>query len=336
MPGKLGLGEQELELHPAEGHTPDGMAMFAPWLGVLCVGDYLSDVEIPWIHEFGSVDDYRSTLARLAPLVERADVVVPGHGSPHTRERALRMLDEDADYLDALERGDERPRLPAGRDTRRQRVVGQAIEAAGDGDRVIFVDSGSSDGSADTAASLGVEVVSAPVGKGRAVAAALEHCDGGAICLVDADIEASESNIPAALAARYAEGDADMVVAAFDWRERGPLVMTRAVYQPLVEAMFLRGGGRADSQDPRRALLGAAARQARHRRRAGGDRARPRGGPRPARAGLPARLGALGGDGHGRGPAPRSARPSGQGGLAAPPGDPQRAAAPGCCHAGRS
>jgi glucosyl-3-phosphoglycerate synthase len=116
--------------------------------------------------------------------------------------------------------------------------LGQAIEAAGDRDRVIFVDSGSSDGSADTAAALGVEVVSAPVGKGRAVAAALEHCDGDAICLVDGDIEASENNIPAALAERYAEGDAGMVVAAFDWLERGPLVMTRAVYQPLLEAMF--------------------------------------------------------------------------------------------------
>jgi glucosyl-3-phosphoglycerate synthase len=116
--------------------------------------------------------------------------------------------------------------------------LGQALEAAGDGDRVVFVDSGSSDDSVEIAGSLGVDVVRAPVGKGRAVAAALEHSHGDAICLVDADIEASENNIPAALAERYSEGDAGMVVAAFDWRERGPLVMTRAVYQPLLEAMF--------------------------------------------------------------------------------------------------
>jgi glucosyl-3-phosphoglycerate synthase len=103
---------------------------------------------------------------------------------------------------------------------------------------VIFVDSGSSDDSVEVAGSLGVDVVEAPVGKGRAVAAALDHCRAGAICLVDADIEASERNIPATLAERYAHGDADMVVAAFDWRERGPLVMTRAVYQPLLEALF--------------------------------------------------------------------------------------------------
>jgi glyoxylase-like metal-dependent hydrolase (beta-lactamase superfamily II) len=123
VPGRLGLGEQELELHPAEGHTADGMAVFAPWLELLICGDYLSDVEIPMIGAGGSLEDYRATLARLAPLVGRADVVVPGHGSPHDRDTALRLLDEDLEYLDALEDGVERPRLPAGRDSARQRGI---------------------------------------------------------------------------------------------------------------------------------------------------------------------------------------------------------------------
>jgi glyoxylase-like metal-dependent hydrolase (beta-lactamase superfamily II) len=123
VPGSVELGERELDLHPAEGHTPDGMAIFDRELGILVVGDYLSDVEIPWIHEGGSVADYRATLARLAPLVEQAATVVPGHGALHERETALRLLDEDVDYLDALERGDERPALPHGRDTRPQREI---------------------------------------------------------------------------------------------------------------------------------------------------------------------------------------------------------------------
>ena len=122
VPGKLGLGDQELELHAAEGHTQDGMAVLAPWLGVLCVGDYLSDVEIPWLSESGSIADYRSTLARLAPLIEQAEVVVPGHGSPHTRQRALELLDEDLGYLEALEGGGQ-VKLPAGRDTKGQRSI---------------------------------------------------------------------------------------------------------------------------------------------------------------------------------------------------------------------
>jgi glyoxylase-like metal-dependent hydrolase (beta-lactamase superfamily II) len=123
VPGRVELGESELELHPTEGHTPDGMALFETAQGVLVLGDYISDVEIPWISEGGSLADYRATLARLAPLVERASTVVPGHGAAHPRDTALRLLDEDVDYLDALERGEERPPLPDGRDSKAQRAI---------------------------------------------------------------------------------------------------------------------------------------------------------------------------------------------------------------------
>jgi glyoxylase-like metal-dependent hydrolase (beta-lactamase superfamily II) len=123
VPGSVELGTEELELHPADGHTADGLAVMARWCGVLCLGDYLSNVEIPMISPGGSLEDYRATLARLAPLVEAADTIVPGHGSVHGREAALRILDEDVDYLDALGRGDERPPLPEGRDTPGQRKL---------------------------------------------------------------------------------------------------------------------------------------------------------------------------------------------------------------------
>jgi glyoxylase-like metal-dependent hydrolase (beta-lactamase superfamily II) len=123
VPGQLELGDQELELHTAEGHTPDGMAVWAPWMKVLCSGDYLCPVEIPWIGLGGSIDAYRDTLARLAALAERADTVVPGHGAPQSSAAALRQVDEDVAYLDALERGDERPSLPAGRATARQQEI---------------------------------------------------------------------------------------------------------------------------------------------------------------------------------------------------------------------
>jgi glyoxylase-like metal-dependent hydrolase (beta-lactamase superfamily II) len=123
VPGFVELGEYEIELHVADGHTSDGTAFFARWAGVLVPGDYLSDFEVPMIAPGGSLAAYRGTLARLAPLVEAASVVVPGHGSPHPRDTALRILDEDVEYLDALERGDERMKLPKGRDTPRQREV---------------------------------------------------------------------------------------------------------------------------------------------------------------------------------------------------------------------
>jgi glyoxylase-like metal-dependent hydrolase (beta-lactamase superfamily II) len=97
VPGKLELGDQELELHPAEGHTDDGMILFARWCGLLVCGDYLSDVELPaWVDK----PLYRKTLDRLRPLVTEADIVVPGHGTPMTRDAALSVLEQDIAYLD--------------------------------------------------------------------------------------------------------------------------------------------------------------------------------------------------------------------------------------------
>ena len=123
VPGSVELGSEELELHPADGHTADGLAVMARWCRVLCAGDYLSGIEIPMIHPGGSLTDYRRTLARLAPLVALADTIVPGHGAPNDREAALRILDEDVDYLEALERADEKPALPKGRDSGEQRDI---------------------------------------------------------------------------------------------------------------------------------------------------------------------------------------------------------------------
>jgi glyoxylase-like metal-dependent hydrolase (beta-lactamase superfamily II) len=123
IPGAIDVGDGEIELHPTAGHTVDGVAFVARSASLLVCGDYLSDVEIPMISPGGSIGEYRATLARLAPLVEAAEAIVPGHGAPHERETALRILDEDAEYLDALERGEERVKLPPGRDTKRQRAI---------------------------------------------------------------------------------------------------------------------------------------------------------------------------------------------------------------------
>ena len=42
VPGHCAVGAVELELHPADGHTADGMAVWVPWAEVLVCGDYLS------------------------------------------------------------------------------------------------------------------------------------------------------------------------------------------------------------------------------------------------------------------------------------------------------
>ncbi len=103
LPGKLELGPaHEVELHPADGHTADGTAYWLPWLRILVCGDYLSPVEIPMLSPGGSPSAYRATLERLAPLVEQVEWVVPGHGAPQSRERALAVLEEDAEYVGQL------------------------------------------------------------------------------------------------------------------------------------------------------------------------------------------------------------------------------------------
>jgi glyoxylase-like metal-dependent hydrolase (beta-lactamase superfamily II) len=102
VPGRVGIGESELELHPADGHTADGMAVWVPWASVLVCGDYLSPVEIPMLSPGGSRDAYLATLARLEPLVEQAQHVVPGHGAVLDAVRAAAILREDVAYLEAL------------------------------------------------------------------------------------------------------------------------------------------------------------------------------------------------------------------------------------------
>jgi glyoxylase-like metal-dependent hydrolase (beta-lactamase superfamily II) len=119
VPGRCAVGEQELELHPADGHTADGMAVWVPWARVLVCGDYLLPVEIPWLQEQGSRSAYLATLARLAPYVERADWVVPGHGVPLDAARAQAIMREDVAYLETLPAEDAQ--LPLTRRSPRQR-----------------------------------------------------------------------------------------------------------------------------------------------------------------------------------------------------------------------
>ena len=102
MPGRCDIGDAELELHPATGHTIDGMAIWIP-LGGRARGRRLPlGVELPDARRAASarmLDAYLATLERLRPLVAPAEHVVPGHGPVLDREAALRVLDEDVAYL---------------------------------------------------------------------------------------------------------------------------------------------------------------------------------------------------------------------------------------------
>jgi glyoxylase-like metal-dependent hydrolase (beta-lactamase superfamily II) len=121
VPGHVEIGDAELELLPADGHTEDGMAVWVPWAQVLVCGDYLSPVEIPWLSERGDRDAYLATLGRLASYVEQATWIVPGHGRPIDAARAQAIMREDVDYLSALP--DPGVPLPLARRTPVQRRI---------------------------------------------------------------------------------------------------------------------------------------------------------------------------------------------------------------------
>ena len=129
VPGRCEIGDAELELHAADGHTADGMAVWIGWAGVLVCGDYLSPVEIPTVDR--DVDAYLATLARLEPLVAAAEHVVPGHGGPIDAAIAARVLAEDRAYLEELRGGDAK--LPAGRRDGEQRRLHAANVAVLEG-----------------------------------------------------------------------------------------------------------------------------------------------------------------------------------------------------------
>ena len=119
VPGHVGIGEQEVELHPADGHTADGMAIWIGWARVLVAGDYVSPVEVPMISAGGSRDNYLATLRRLEPLVADAAYVVPGHGDVLEGARAAAILREDVNYLAKLPDAE----LPLARRSPAQRAI---------------------------------------------------------------------------------------------------------------------------------------------------------------------------------------------------------------------
>jgi hydroxyacylglutathione hydrolase len=101
-PADVALGPWTAVCRAGRGHTDDGLITWFPEERLLVIGDYLSELEIPFAHS--SVRDYQATLHTLIGVIERErpEFVVVGHGRPHSAERALAIADEDLDYVDAV------------------------------------------------------------------------------------------------------------------------------------------------------------------------------------------------------------------------------------------
>ena len=97
---------REILLHEHDAHARGHLALEIPDTGVVIVGDMLSDVEVPYPDEDDAdLVPYLVGLDRLADVVHRSAVLVPGHGTP-TDDPSSRFA-ADLRYLDGILTGHE-------------------------------------------------------------------------------------------------------------------------------------------------------------------------------------------------------------------------------------
>ena len=95
----LPWGGREIHLHAHDAHARGHLAVEIVDAGALLAGDMLSDIELPYPDaDEPDLTSYLTGLDRLADVVRRSRVLVPGHGTP--TYTPLARLDADRRYLD--------------------------------------------------------------------------------------------------------------------------------------------------------------------------------------------------------------------------------------------
>lgn len=97
---KVILGGEVYKFYQARGHNSDGLICLNRTRGILIVGDYLSNIEFPYIYD--SIAKYEQTLDLLELIInkESVKILITGHGD-HTTDKSemlLRIL-ESRDYI---------------------------------------------------------------------------------------------------------------------------------------------------------------------------------------------------------------------------------------------
>jgi hydroxyacylglutathione hydrolase len=77
----LEFGSTRLTFYLASGHTEDGIITVIEPSGIVIAGDYLSDIEFPYIYH--SSHEYMNTMAKINTLIteHNPQLLIPGHGS---------------------------------------------------------------------------------------------------------------------------------------------------------------------------------------------------------------------------------------------------------------
>ena len=99
----LELGSITLTFYQAPGHTGDGIFTVIEPYGIFLSGDYLSDVEFPFI--FSSYKDYVETVGKAQHIlqVHHITIHIPGHGNTTQDQHEIqKRIDQSAYYLKEL------------------------------------------------------------------------------------------------------------------------------------------------------------------------------------------------------------------------------------------
>jgi glyoxylase-like metal-dependent hydrolase (beta-lactamase superfamily II) len=108
---RLELGKTSITFHHAFGHTDDGLFAVIEPLNAVIAGDYLSDLEFPFVYY--SYPEYEKTLTRFkALMMDRNKVtLIPGHGNTtNNRNEFMKRINDSAEYIQLIKEGagDER------------------------------------------------------------------------------------------------------------------------------------------------------------------------------------------------------------------------------------
>lgn len=104
----LDLGRTTLTFYLAPGHTDDGLFTVVEPFGIFLSGDYLSDVEFPFI--YSSFKDYQHTVEKAEKIFHNHTIRlhVPGHGkTTNSQEEMTNRLSSSKMYLNNLVEEDE-------------------------------------------------------------------------------------------------------------------------------------------------------------------------------------------------------------------------------------
>lgn len=93
---QLKIGHTTLTFYKAPGHTSDGLFTIVEPLGVFIAGDYLSDIEFPYIYSSGT--DYLHTLQKVEPILKQHSIslLVPGHGHTTTSPAEIKLRQQQS------------------------------------------------------------------------------------------------------------------------------------------------------------------------------------------------------------------------------------------------